>query len=93
MVARDTQTREPEGPTQLKVRSWKGVVTRTFREFKEDNLNEWAAALTYAILPSAEVDAELERGRRIETGHPADREPFVEPRDTKKLKDSEVKAS
>lgn len=30
---------------------------------------------------------ELERGRRIEAGHPADAEPFVEPRDTRKLED------
>ena len=28
----------------------------------------------------AELNAELERGRQIEAGHPADREPFVEPR-------------
>jgi hypothetical protein len=26
----------------------------------------------------------VERGRRIEEGMPADREPFVEPRDTRK---------
>ena len=38
------------------------------------------------MLLGAELNAELERGRQIEAGHPADREPFVEPRDTKKLK-------
>ena len=27
-----------------------------------------------------ELNAELERGRRIAGGHPADKEPFVEPR-------------
>jgi membrane protein len=46
----------PGGPTDLNVRSWKGVATRTFREFKEDNLTDWAAALTYygvlAIFPA-----------------------------------------
>jgi membrane protein len=37
----------PEGPTELKVRSWGGVLKRTIREFREDNLTDWAAALTY----------------------------------------------
>src|SRR3954454_15976450 len=45
----------PGGPTDLNARSWKGVATRTFREFKEDNLTDWAAGLTYydvlAIFP------------------------------------------
>jgi len=53
----------------------------------------WLWISNIAILLGAEVNAELERGRRIEGGHPADKEPFVEPRDTKKLKDSDVKAS
>ncbi|GAA1038504.1 hypothetical protein GCM10009557_54670 [Virgisporangium ochraceum] len=34
----------------------------------------------------AEFDAELERGRAIEAGHPDDEEPFVELRDTRKVK-------
>ena len=38
-----------------------------------------------AVLLGAEFNAELERGRRIEGGHPEDEEPFVEPRDTRKL--------
>jgi membrane protein len=46
----------PEGPTNLKGRSWGGVLSRTMREFKEDNLTVWAAALTYygilAIFPA-----------------------------------------
>ena len=46
----------PEGPTDLKARSWRGVLSRTVREFKEDNLTVWAAALTYygilAIFPA-----------------------------------------
>ena len=35
------------------------------------------------ILLGAEVNAELQRGRAIEAGHPE--EPFVEPRDTRKM--------
>jgi membrane protein len=37
----------PEGPTDLRARSWMGVLRRTVREFREDNLTDWAAALTY----------------------------------------------
>src|SRR5918992_1405510 len=37
----------PDAPTDLKKRSWKDTLKRTFREFKEDNLTDWAAALTY----------------------------------------------
>jgi membrane protein len=36
-----------------------------------------------AVLLGAELNAELERGRRIEAGHLPDREPFVEPRDAR----------
>ena len=49
----------------------------------------WLWISNLAILLGAEVDAELERGRRIEAGHPADIEPFVEPRDTRKLSDEQ----
>jgi membrane protein len=38
---------EPESPTDLRTRSWGGVLKRTVREFREDNLTDWAAALTY----------------------------------------------
>jgi membrane protein len=41
------QERAPESPTDMKGRSWGGVLKRTFKEFKEDNLTDWAAALTY----------------------------------------------
>jgi membrane protein len=34
-------------PTDLPKRSWKDTLKRTFTEFKEDNLTDWAAALTY----------------------------------------------
>jgi membrane protein len=45
----------------------------------------WLWISNIAILLGAEFNAELERGRQIETGHPADKEPFLEPRDTRKL--------
>jgi membrane protein len=34
-------------PTDLPRRAWGGVLKRTFAEFREDNLTDWAAALTY----------------------------------------------
>ncbi|WP_437098993.1 YihY/virulence factor BrkB family protein [Streptomyces flavidovirens] len=36
-----------EKPTDLPKNSWGGVLKRTLKEFKEDNLTDWAAALTY----------------------------------------------
>ena len=39
--------REPDDPGDLGKGGWMGVLKRTFREFKEDNLTDWAAALTY----------------------------------------------
>jgi membrane protein len=46
----------PSGPNGLPRGSWRGVFTRTLREFKADNLTDWAAALTYygvlAIFPA-----------------------------------------
>jgi membrane protein len=46
----------PERPTDLRMRSWFGVLRRTITEFKADNLTDWAAALTYygvlAIFPA-----------------------------------------
>jgi membrane protein len=38
---------EPRNPTDLNRRSWWGVLKRTVSEFREDNLTDWAAALTY----------------------------------------------
>ncbi len=40
----------------------------------------WLWISNVAILLGAEFNAELERARVIEAGHPADEEPFVEPR-------------
>jgi len=37
----------PDEPTDLGKKSWMGVLKRTVKEFKEDNLTDWAAALTY----------------------------------------------
>jgi membrane protein len=38
---------EPKGPTKLSGRAWRDVLKRTFSEFREDNMTDWAAALTY----------------------------------------------
>src|SRR3954453_14956425 len=38
---------EPEDPTDLPKRSWKQILKRTVKEFQDDNLTDWAAALTY----------------------------------------------
>jgi membrane protein len=46
----------PDGPTDLPGRSWWAVLKRTVKEFRADNLTDWAAALTYygvlAIFPA-----------------------------------------
>jgi membrane protein len=47
----------------------------------------WLWISNIAILLGAELNAERERGRQIQAGHPAEEEPFVEPRDTRKLTD------
>jgi len=49
----------------------------------------WLWISNIAVLLGAEFNAELERGRRIAGGQPAEREPYVEPRDTRKLDDDE----
>src|SRR5215211_126725 len=48
----------------------------------------WLWITNNVILLGAEVNAEMERGRQIRGGmRPEDREPFLEPRDTRKMKD------
>ncbi len=46
----------PDEPTDLGGRGWWAALKRTVKEFKEDNLTDWAAALTYyavlAIFPA-----------------------------------------
>ena len=37
----------PESPTGIKRGGWGAVLKRTVREFRDDNLTDWAAALTY----------------------------------------------
>ena len=37
----------PSKPTELRGRSWWAVLRRTVREFRDDHLTDWAAALTY----------------------------------------------
>jgi membrane protein len=39
--------RKPSSPTDLNKRSWLGVAKRAFSEFKDDNVTDWSAALTY----------------------------------------------
>ena len=50
------ETRAPEKPSRLGAGSWFGVLKRTIREFRADNVTDWAAALTYygvlAIFPA-----------------------------------------
>jgi len=51
-----TKGEAPEKPTHLRTGSGFGVFRRTIREFRADNLTDWAAALTYygvlAIFPA-----------------------------------------
>jgi membrane protein len=48
---------EPDDLTDLKSTSWLGVLKRSAKEFSNDNLSDWAAALTYrgvmTLAPSA----------------------------------------
>jgi len=41
------QNGELSSPTSLPRHTWKGTLTRTATEFKQDKLNHWGAALTY----------------------------------------------
>ncbi|MFH8369907.1 YihY/virulence factor BrkB family protein [Streptomyces sp. NPDC018031] len=45
--SRGQDGKPPEGPTDLPKASWRDACKRTVKEFKEDNLTDWAAALTY----------------------------------------------
>jgi membrane protein len=44
----------------------------------------WLWITNIVILLGAELNAEIERGRQIEGGHPAEREPYLPPRDEPK---------
>ena len=43
----EVERRAPDAPTKLGAHSWKGVLRRTLKEFKDDELTDRAAALTY----------------------------------------------
>ncbi len=45
----------------------------------------WLWISNIVVLLGLEFNAELERGRAIESGHPEEEEPYAEPRDTRKL--------
>jgi membrane protein len=40
-------TNGPDHPAELGKRSWWAILKRTVKEFQQDNLTDWAAALTY----------------------------------------------
>src|SRR3954447_5087541 len=45
---RDRASRQtPDAPTDVPPRGWLATLKRTAKEFQEDNLTDWAAALTY----------------------------------------------
>src|SRR3954451_4897156 len=43
----DASARTDVDPTDIPKPGWKAVLRRTVKEFKNDNLTDWAAALTY----------------------------------------------
>jgi membrane protein len=47
MAERNGDGAAPEGPTDIQGRGWAQVFKRTIKEFRKDNLTDWAAALTY----------------------------------------------
>jgi membrane protein len=47
MASRKRNSRPPREPSDLPGRSWLQILTRTGREFRDDNLTDWAAGLTY----------------------------------------------
>jgi membrane protein len=46
----------------------------------------WLWITNIAVLFGVEFDAELQRARAIEAGHPPQEEPYAEPRDTRKMR-------
>jgi membrane protein len=49
----------------------------------------WLWITNIVILFGAELNAEIERSRQIQAGVPEDKEPYLEPRDTRKFKDKD----
>jgi membrane protein len=56
MMARFRRDKGPDGPTDVGRSGWWATLKRTVHEFRDDNLTDWAAALTYygvlAIFPA-----------------------------------------
>jgi len=52
----------------------------------------WLWISNIAVLLGAEFNAELERARRLQAAQPAEREPYVEPRDTRKFRGRAARA-
>jgi membrane protein len=50
----------------------------------------WLWISNIALLLGAELNAELERGRAITTGHDPEKEPYLELRDTRKIKEKDA---
>ena len=78
-MARFRDNGAPDEPTDLGARGWWAALKRTVREFKEDNLTDWAAALTYygvlVDLPgAARARLDPRAGRRVGDAA-ADRQP------------------
>src|SRR4051794_38924533 len=46
-MARNGNGAAPAGPTDIRGRGWWAITKRTVKEFRADNLTDWAAALTY----------------------------------------------
>lgn len=44
----------------------------------------WLWITNLSVLFGAELNAEIERGRQIEAGHPPEREPFLPPRNERR---------
>src|SRR5437016_4907176 len=47
-AAEEPNRQAPERPTRMPARAWRGVLRRTGSEFREDELTDMAAALTYS---------------------------------------------
>jgi membrane protein len=47
MASKGQRGKAPDDPTDLPTRSWVQILKRTVKEFQDDNLTDWAAALTY----------------------------------------------
>src|SRR3954454_23745928 len=47
MATAEANQRKDVGPDDIPAPGWKAVLRRTLKEFSNDNLTDWAAALTY----------------------------------------------